>query len=178
METLADNAALVRFAKGDLAAFETLFRESQHNVYRWILRIVRDPEAAKDLTIETFWRIHKAHARFDPTRSFEAWARRIATNVAIGHLKRSRVATTELGDVAAPTKPDSAVQRDNRERIRRAFQSLPVKLRVPALLALVEETPQDEIAQALGISQSAVKSRVYRATQLLREKLTQMGITP
>ena len=68
---------LEQFAHGDLAAFETLFRQFQTEVYRWIVRLVRDPGVAEDLTIEAFWRIYRAHARFDPQRSFGAWARRV-----------------------------------------------------------------------------------------------------
>jgi RNA polymerase sigma factor (sigma-70 family) len=177
METLAANPPLVMFARGDREAFETLFRQHQQEIYRWILRLVRDRAAAEDLTIETFWRAYKAHAHFDPTRSFEPWVRQIATNLAIVHLKR-QPKTVEFEDSAAPPQADSAVQRDQRERIRSAFQSLPIRLRVPALLALVEERPHREIAESLGISEAAVKARVFRATKLLRQKLTRMGVTP
>jgi len=55
---------LDRFRLGDLDAFESLFRLHQRAVYGWILRIVRNPAAAEDLTVETFWRIYQAHARF------------------------------------------------------------------------------------------------------------------
>src|SRR5438445_39969 len=48
------------FVRGDEAAFETLFREYQREVYGWIVRLVRDRSAAEDLTIETFWRIHRS----------------------------------------------------------------------------------------------------------------------
>jgi len=65
---------LQQFACGDLEAFESLFRQFQGEVFRWIVRIVRDRGVAEDLTLETFWRIHRAHARFDPGRSFAAWA--------------------------------------------------------------------------------------------------------
>jgi len=58
-----------RFAQGDLEAFETLFRQFQRDVYRWIVRIVRRPDIAEELTVETFWRIYRAHARFDPSRN-------------------------------------------------------------------------------------------------------------
>jgi RNA polymerase sigma-70 factor (ECF subfamily) len=177
METLTANPPLVMFAQGDREAFEALFCQHQQDVCRWIMRIVRDQPAAEDLTIETFWRVYKAHAHFDPTRRFAPWVRQIATNLAIAHLKRQPKAV-DLGDPPAPKTPDTAVQRDQRDRIRSAFQSLPVKLRVPALLALVEEQPQREIAEALGISESAVKARVFRATQLLRQKLTRMGVRP
>ncbi len=53
---------LRQFARGDLDAFETLFRQHQAEVYRWIMAIVGDPSLAEDLTVETFWRIHRAHA--------------------------------------------------------------------------------------------------------------------
>ena len=56
---------LERFAAGDVDAFESLFREHQGEVYRWIMRIVRNTAAAEDLTVETFWRMYRAHARFD-----------------------------------------------------------------------------------------------------------------
>ena len=83
-------AELERFTQGDIQAFEALFREYQGEVYGWIIRIVHDSGAAEDLTIETFWRIYRARARFDPCRSFGAWARRIATNLALEHLSRRR----------------------------------------------------------------------------------------
>ena len=67
---------LQRFAAGDLDAFESLFRQHQRDVYRWIVRIVRDPVAAEDLTVETFWRMHRGHAGFHPDGNFGAWLRR------------------------------------------------------------------------------------------------------
>src|SRR5258705_12357442 len=79
---------LERFASGDLVAFESLFREFQGPVYGWVMRIVRDRGAAEELTVETFWRAWNARARFDPSRSFGAWARRIASNLALNHLKK------------------------------------------------------------------------------------------
>jgi RNA polymerase sigma-70 factor (ECF subfamily) len=91
MPVLVPPSDLLRqFRHGDLDAFETLFRQHQTEVYSWIARIVRDPATAEDLTIETFWRIYRAHARFDAVRSFGAWARRIATNAALDHLKTER----------------------------------------------------------------------------------------
>ena len=81
-------------------AFETLFRMYQRTVYGWLLRIVRNPAAAEDLTVETFWRIYRAHARFDPARGFEAWARTIATHAAIDWLRTQKAETELLVDVA------------------------------------------------------------------------------
>jgi RNA polymerase sigma factor (sigma-70 family) len=169
---------LQRFAHGDLDAFETLFRQFQGDVYRWTVRIVRDHGIAEDLTIETFWRIHRARARFDPKRSFGAWARRIATNTALDYLKRSRRETELPQDLQGPTLPNPGVTEDVRQRVNRAFGQLPAKLRVAATLALIEEEPYQEIAEALGISVGAVKLRVFRAVRLLRKQLKQLGVEP
>ena len=67
---------LERFAAGDQEAFESLFRQHQRDVYRWVMRIVRNRAIAEDLTIETFWRAYRAHARFDAKRGHCAgWLR-------------------------------------------------------------------------------------------------------
>src|SRR5207244_1593706 len=167
-----------RFVEGDVAAFEALFKAYQREVYGWIVRLVRDPAAAEDLTIETFWRIYRSRARFDPQRSFGAWARSIASNAAIDHLKTARYAARLPEQVAAPRRPDAAVQRELHDGIRRAFAALPAKLQVAATLALIEERSYEEICEALGISLAAVKSRIFRATRLLQAQLKRMNLEP
>lgn len=167
---------LEQFVAGDLDAFETLFRQRQRDVYRWIVAIVRDPAAAEDLTIDAFWRIYRARARFDPGRDFGAWARRIATNVALSHLSARRPAAELPESLAADPAPDAVEQGETMRAIRRAFGELPPRLRAVASLALIEEQPHAEIAGALGISVPAVKSREFRAVRLLRKKLLSLGI--
>lgn len=169
---------LERFAQGELEAFETLFRQFQGEVFGWTIRIVRDPGIAEDLTVETFWRIYRSRSRFDPTRSFGAWARRIATNAAIDYLKTVRPEVLLTENHAPLEPPNPALQSDVRNRIEHAFTHLPAKLQVVARLALIEEQPYEEIAGALGISVGAVKSRVFRAVRLLRSKLKRLGVEP
>jgi RNA polymerase sigma factor (sigma-70 family) len=167
---------LQRFAAGDLDAFESLFRQHQRDVYRWIVRIVRDPAVAEDLTVETFWRMHRGHAGFHPYANFGAWLRRIATNVALDHLRRSRPYVELPNEIAAAQKPDSAVQEQTRVALRKAFAELPPRLRVVAQLGLVEDETYPEIAEALGISAGAAKTRMFRAVRLLRKKLQRLGV--
>lgn len=167
---------LERFAAGDLEAFEALFRQHQKQVYAWIARIVRDSGLAEDLTVETFWRIYRSRARFDPAANFGAWAYRIATNAALDHLRRSRHETNLPEDLAANPRPDPAVQHETRQRIRAAFEQLPAKYRLVATLALIEEEPYEKIASAAGISVSLVKIRVFRAVRMLRKQLASVGV--
>ena len=170
---------LEQFVLGNLDAFEALFRQFQREVYGWILRIVRDPSAAEEITVETFWRIYRSHGRFDPAQSFGAWARRIASNAALDHLRKTRPlhAEVELPDgLSLGTPPNPAIQREVREQVARCFRQLPAKLQVVATLALIEEQSYDDIASALGISASAVKLRAFRAVRKLRQSLTRAGV--
>ncbi len=181
MPERSDNV-LDRFRQGDLDAFESLFREHQRAVYRWILRIVRDPSAAEDLTVETFWRIHRAHTRFESARPFEPWARRIATRAALDWLRARRPEAALTGqavaDPPAPPTADPGVAAEIRLKTAQAFARLPPRLRIAAVLAVVEEQPHKDTAAVLGISVSAVKLRVFRALRLLRKDLESQGITP
>jgi RNA polymerase sigma-70 factor (ECF subfamily) len=167
---------LKRFRQGDPEAFEALFRQFQVEVYGWIIRIVRDPSAAEDLTVETFWRIHRARGRFDPDASFGAWARRIATNLAIDHLRQTRQEVALPDDLAQPASTDPLVWRETRRQIADALRRLPVKLRVAATLSLIEERSPKEIAEALGTSEGAIRVRVSRAVRLLRQQLRLVGV--
>ena len=165
---------LERFAAGDLEAFEVLFRQHQKEAYAWIVRIVRDTGIAEDLTVETFWRIYKHRARFKPDGNFRAWARRIATNAALDHLRHARQEVALPENLPCAASPDGAVSRETRDRIHRAFHELPAKYRLVATLALVEEESYNNIAEAAGISESLVKVRVFRAVRMLRKKLNSL----
>ena len=167
-----------RFALGEIDAFETLVRQFQGDVYAWIVRIVRDPGIAEDLTVETLWRIYRARHRFRPDGNFAAWARRIATNLALDHLRRKRPEQSLLTEPACAPPPDHLLQQETRAKIQQAFRRLPAKLQVAATLALVEERPYAEIADALGTSVGAVKLRVFRAVRILRKQLSYLGVRP
>lgn len=177
MASEPDAALLERFVQGDRDAFEALFRQFQAEVFRWIFWIVRDSGIAEDAVIEAFWRAYRGRARFDPSRSFGAWMRRIATNAARDHLRRARRAATWMSEpvaaLAAPA-PDARLK----DAIADALRALPPKLHVVAMLALVEGRPYGEIADALGVPVGTVKSRVFRATRALRAELDRLGIRP
>jgi len=154
-----DGDLLERFVQGDQAAFESLFRQFEADVYRWIVRIVRDRSAADDVLVEAFWRAYRGRAGFDPTRSFGAWMRRIASNAALDHLRAARTrAGWRTADDRIPSAP-------------------PPDRAIVATLALVEEQPYAEIAEALDLPVGTIKSRVFRATRLLRKELARLGIT-
>ena len=171
-----DADLLSRFARGDPTAFELLFRRYEAEVYGWILRIVRDRSAADDVLVEAFWRAYRGRAQFDATRSFGAWMRRIATNAALDELRSARRRGWRSADDTLPAP--RAADRDTSDAIALAFRRLPPGLQAVAALALIEEQPYADIADALGIPVGTVKSRVSRATRLLREELARLGVKP
>lgn len=170
--------SLEEFATGDVDAFEVLFRQYQGEVYRWIVPIVRNPAVAEELTIDTFWRIYVHRQRFDAKRPFGPWARRIASRVAVDYLRSAARIPEQSEPMAHSVEADPLLQSELRNGIRLAFVSLPARLRLAATLALIEEVPYHEIAEALNISLSAVKMRVKRAMRLLRASLEKKGIRP
>jgi len=182
MTVLDADSDCVLFSQGDVDAFESLFRLHQRAVYVWILRIVRNPTAAEELVVETFWRIYRAHARFDAARDFAPWARRIATRVALDWLRAQRPETgltdEVLSTLATDGGGDPGVTAEIRGKTAQAFARLPYKLRAAAVLAVIEEQSHKEVAEALGISVAAVKLRVFRAIRLLRKDLERQGIKP
>ena len=156
---------------------ESLFRLFEVEGYRWVLRAVRDASMAEDVVVEAFWRAYRGRARFDWSRRFGAWMRRIATNVARDHLRaaRRRAGWGPIADeLPAAASPDGGV----RESIALAFRRLPPRLQVVATLALVEDRPYTEIADALDLPVGTVESRVFRAIRVLRKELARLGVRP
>ena len=161
----------------DGEAADLAFLRPHGRVVEWIVRIVRDRSAAHDVLVEAFWRAFRSRARFDASRNFGAWMRRIATHAALDHLRavRPRAGWRTADDtIPAAAPPDQSVN----ESIARAFRRLPPKLQIVAALALIDEQPYTEIAAALDLPLGTIKSRGFRATRLLRKELARLGITP
>jgi RNA polymerase sigma-70 factor (ECF subfamily) len=171
-----DRPVLDRFVRGDEAAFEALYRHFEREVFRWAVRIVRDERAAEEVVVEAFWRAYRGRARFDPSRGFGAWIRRIATHAALDHLRQMRKHPPATATEApAVSRPHDGGLGDS---ITLAFRRLSPKLRVAATLALVEGVSYGEIADALKVPVGTVKSRVFRAVRALRRELTRLGVEP
>ncbi len=173
----ADEKLLEQFVQGDSVALEALYRGFAAEVYGWILRIVRNPAAAEDVLAESFWRAYRGRARFDPSRSFGAWMRRVATNAALDHLRSAR-RHEAWGSVDHRARAPEGRDPELHEAIAIAFRRLPPKLQVVAALALIEERPHAEIAEALALPLGTVKSRVSRAGARLRKELVRLGVRP
>jgi RNA polymerase sigma-70 factor, ECF subfamily len=180
-------------ASGDGAAFSELVQRNQNRVYGVALHILRDQAEAEEVVQETFLAALEKLPGFRGDAAFSTWLHRVAANAALMRLRRRRrspEAPAEgsldglLPHFDAAGRIDSTPQhdwskradeqladREVRRAIEEAIQNLPEDYRIVFLLRDVEELPSEEMAEMLGISVAAVKSRLHRARLALRESL-------
>jgi RNA polymerase sigma-70 factor, ECF subfamily len=161
---------------------EDLVRQHSRLVYRIAYAVLRSHHDAEDATQETFLRVMRYSRKLAAVENHKTWLARIAWRVAVDRSQR-RVRRREIV-LEAPEKPgaevpsadapaDEAMQNSQvGARLERLIGALPEKLRQPLVLSAVEEMSPSEVAATLGINEAAVRSRVFRARQILKEKLT------
>jgi RNA polymerase sigma-70 factor (ECF subfamily) len=169
---------LIRACKsGDRHAFEPLVKLHQRTVYRVAFRILRDVEAAKDVTQDAFVKAYIAIHSFEEGRPFSTWIHTIATNTALNHIAREKhhvsVGETEtLEALAGPAGEDPSFGAEHSEGAKRldaAIRRLPEDQRAVFVLRTEEELSYEQIAEALGIPIGTVMSRLSRARAKLLE---------
>src|SRR4029453_15135439 len=106
---------------------DPLFRQHQREVYVWVVPIVRDPAAAEELPVEAFWRLYQKRDRLDPGANCAAWLRRVATNLAIDHLRRAKPVVVLAAEPAGPKQADCVELQEGRAAIRNALYELSPK---------------------------------------------------
>ena len=175
----ADDMALVdRCRKGDLGAFEELYRQHAGRLYSVACRMVGNPSDAEDLLQEIFLSAHRKLDSFRGDSALGTWLYRLATNLCLDHL-RSRAARTSqltgtlddepgLADAGSRTLADSALTRMDLER---ALAQLPDGCRAAFVLHDIEGLEHKEVADALGIAEGTSKSQVHKARLRLRALL-------
>ena len=157
---------------GDRNAFGELFDVCRDRVYAIALGISGDRSAAADVSQEVFMKLLTRLPQFDGRASFATWLYRIVLNTAIDHRRVARKSVT-LPDTLADGRrmDDDYARAEQRARVGRAVQALPVKLRAPLILRHVEGLAYSEIAKVLGVSAGTVASRLSRAHARLAQEL-------
>jgi RNA polymerase sigma-70 factor (ECF subfamily) len=160
---------------------EGMVREHARMVYRITYAVLRRHHDAEDATQETFMRVLRYNSRLAAVENTKTWLARIAWRVAVDRsMRHARMQEIPLEDpqkpveVAASNTPaDETVNGAQiSARLEKLIAALPSKLREPLILSTLEEMSPREVAVTLGINEAAVRSRVFRARQILKEKLT------
>jgi RNA polymerase sigma-70 factor, ECF subfamily len=195
--TRTDVQLMLDVKAGDEQSFELLLQRYRTPLVNFLYRMVKNREQAEDLAQEVFIRVYRAREEYVPTAKFTTWLFRIATNLALNSLRDHRhqklemsidaplTADAEDGDERPlevadkhPTVEQELVAEERKKMIRRAIEKLPEKQRAAVLLHKYQELDYAEIAKILSCSESALKSLLFRAYEMLRVELAPLVARP
>jgi RNA polymerase sigma-70 factor (ECF subfamily) len=182
-----DENLMVRFGRGEAAAFEFLYRRHESRVFRFLQRNVRNEAAANDLMQEVWFAVVRGAANYQPTAKFTTWLFTIAHNRTVDMIRANhRLQSLDAGDDADPEastplerlaesaklEPLAQVQaQDEAAALLNAVAQLPAEQRSAFLLQAEGDLSVEEIAHATGSSFETVKSRLRYARAKLRQLL-------
>ena len=187
-----DEALMLRYQRGDRRAFAELVRRHKKPLFNFVLRYLRSPSGAEDVTQEAFLRVVQRAAEFKHEARFSTWLYTIARNLCIDHSRKMKLRrhpsldapTTEDGsarpmlEVLPDPKPEGDVGRAAEWTVMRrsivvAVEALPDDQREVFLLREVGNLPFKEIAEVTGVAENTVKSRMRYALERLRLALSE-----
>ncbi|MFQ5400952.1 MAG: RNA polymerase sigma factor [Anaerolineae bacterium] len=178
---------LLQAKQGDTMAFARLVHRHQTAVFNVAYRMLGRRQDAEDAAQAAFLRAYRALERFDTSRPFAPWIKRITTNLCLNRIEAARarptVLATDLGQPeeeaadmdtwphAAPTPEQVLLAQEQGVRIRAAILQLPPHYRAVIELRHFQEMRYDEIAEVVGRPLSSVKSDLFRARKMLAKML-------
>ncbi len=167
---------LAKALKGDGQSFGLLVEAFQRPVYNLCYRMLGNAEDAEDAAQETFLRAYKAINRYDNQRPFSTWLLSIAAHYCIDQIRRRRYPIVSVEDLPVPDLPDTT------PGVERSYQTQEEQRQVRAILDILDGTDRaavvmyywydfsyGEIAKALSLTESAVKSRLHRARRAMAQ---------
>ena len=162
---------------------EALVQQHSHLVYRIAYAVLRRHHDAEDATQETFMRVLRYNSKLSRVENPKTWLAKIAWRVAVDRSKQRGWSNEipiddperPMTEIASSDTPADAEIHGSQTQalVERLILTLPEKLRQPLVLSTIEEMSPREVAATLGINEAAVRSRVFRARQILKEKLGQ-----
>ena len=173
---IADEA--ITMARTGEDELECAVREHSRLVYRIAYSVLRNPQDAEDATQETFVRVLRYRRKLGGIKDQRAWLARIAWRVAVErNQKTPEVGLDEVSETIsqlrsrAEAADESLLAGEMAEITAKLITTLPGELRDAITLSTVEEMAVADIAGVLGVTEAVVRSRIFRARQILREKL-------
>lgn len=163
--------------QGDDQSFSRLVEAFQGPVYNLAYRMLSDPGEAEEAAQETFIRAYTRLAQYDPERKFSTWVLSIANHHCIDRLRKRRAILVSIDDNPvlenlqgdAPQPETALMDKERSRHVQALIDQLEPDYRTPVVLRYWQEYSYQEIAETMGISVSAVKSRLFRARQKLAE---------
>jgi RNA polymerase sigma-70 factor (ECF subfamily) len=175
---LSDNELVERTRAGDVRSYEELVKRYERLVGRVIYPYAGRDDAAEDLVQETFLRAYDRLSTFNPEYRFKTWLLAIANNLGIDVLRRRKDVVEfnpEMHGLVARDPETAAVEADRARSVRDAVMMLPKAYSVPLVLRYAEGLSYIEIAEIMDITIPALKSRLFRARNMLASRLDERG---
>ncbi|GBU16281.1 MULTISPECIES: sigma-70 family RNA polymerase sigma factor [Methylobacterium] len=177
----SDEALVARIAGGDGLAMQALYGRHATRLYRFLVRLVRDPTHAEDLMSEVFLDVWRQAARYEGRASVTTWMLSIARFKALSHLRRRPQDSLEPEAAEAiedeADTPEILLQKVGKaEAIRRCLATLSAEHREVVDLVYYHERSVEEVAEIVGIPAGTVKTRLFHARKRLSEQLSARGI--
>lgn len=180
-----DQDLVQRSIKGEESAFNELVNRYKRGVYTVIIRMVRNPDTANDLSQETFIKLYTSLSSYNPKYKFSSWLFKIANNLTIDYLRKNRPSLLSLDDtietgkdtvsIQVPSLGEDPLERveslDLGEKIKEAIMDLPLDYRRVIVLRHVEEMTYEEIVDVTDLPLGTVKTLLFRGRCLLRKRL-------
>lgn len=175
----ADIELMLRVREGDQAAFRDLFERHAAPLLGFVDRFFHNRAVSEEVVQEVFLKVYRARTKYQPQSKFTTWLYTIATRASLNELrkgvfKQRRRQLDEDAGAAAEVDQEVAGRR-LRERVSRILESLPEKQRAAFLLVRFGGRSYGEAAGILGLSESALKSQIFRATDAIRKGLAEDG---
>ena len=160
----------------EAAAFvEELFAAHQNEIYAYLIRMLRDPDLAADLTQDAFVKAYKNYNTLEKSENARAWLYQIAHRVALDHIRRQKIVRflpfTGESRGAAPSTERLVMDAHLSGDLQRALERIPERQRAALLLAELHDLTGLELAAALGVSHVAARALLTRARESLRQAL-------
>lgn len=181
MQTTSDEVLIGRIASGDRLAMQVLFARHHVRVYRFVLRLIKDPNLAEDLISEVFLDVWRQAGRFEARSAVSTWLLAIARFKALSALRKRP--NEELDEEAAAgledtsDDPEVALQKkDKSELLRECLTSLTAEHREVIDLVYYHEKSAEEVAKIVGVPEATVKTRMFYARKRLSERLKAAGV--
>jgi RNA polymerase sigma-70 factor (ECF subfamily) len=162
--------------KDEAAAFvETLFAKHQNEIFAYLLRMMRDPEVAADMTQDAFVKAYKNYSSLEKPENARAWLYQIAHRVALDEIRRRKIVRflpwTGESRGASPSAEHLAMDARLSGEMQRALARIPERQRAALLLAELHDLTGVELAAALDVSHVAARALLTRARENLRQAL-------
>ena len=181
----SDEELMLRSQKGDKQAFDEIVLRYKDKLVNFAYRFLGNREEAEDITMETFIRIYQNLPNYDTNRSFPSWFYKIAMNLILNRIRQIKshplvslsqkineeITLEETIPSSESSPEENLIKGERTGKIKKAVSSLPEHLRSVILMREYQDLDYEEIASILDCPIGTVRSRIFRAREILKEML-------